>query len=677
MTAENKMELLEKKIDKLINRSSGNFSEKEKESILTLAREIRLKNNYTFSENLEKLGNSELPSFDLFRKEKAKEKRERQRLIEKLSIVMGNDERVHRNPLDSTNTFSSFVNVKVEELGHQTLNVPFEIAKIPEKTEDQMVLEESNLLNLLTSRGGKKMFKKKQCLHEEQRPLEELNKLIILDDGLENKSLQKNLISLEELANLNISNEEDILSNPLVSTLLQGTNQDESGKSDYLAQQIINSSFLQVENILKFDNHSTELADLQVKDLKGLFANYLYNRGFQMFEGISQATFSEMQLKEALTDILHKESHNEKQLISFLNKSSSRGLPKHFLEDKYGKQIQILNQDFKEDFSHPEMITDLTRLKKLSKQKKTTITEDKVDLVISNYKNIVQEFKRNKSITEENDDVKLEVNKLDLLWGLTILEKKEVIKALELQRITRGGNISRCKQYLLMLRLAEDHQEREMVLQKLRKEFVLFSKTDKPEDDSKSNAEQFNLFELFVDTVARNLESDINLEMQNQIDETILQIQNGSWEDTSQTKTGLESKSSADQQNEQLTKEESSESSLVQTLNKILRKGLNANNSVGDGILKIMNKHSKMNVKKKRSDKLKEDSPENFLSSQDNIASLVKNHSESKDYSNASFKDFLEKTQLAIIGGWDSFNKTQDCTQHYLYCYFLIKFKDT
>ena len=81
---------LEKKLDQMLNKNEK-IDEEEKQIVVALAKEIRLQNNYTLTENLEKLGHSELASFDLFRKEKAKTKRYRQRLIEKLHLIMGNE----------------------------------------------------------------------------------------------------------------------------------------------------------------------------------------------------------------------------------------------------------------------------------------------------------------------------------------------------------------------------------------------------------------------------------------------------------------------------------------------------------------------------------------------------------------------------------------------------------
>ena len=135
---EKRLTNLESEIDKLLEKDSPT-SETEKKMIVALAKEIRLANNYTLTENLEKLGNSELPSFDLFRREKAKTKRFRQRLIEKLEVVMGNDFSYESNLLQDKKHLNPIVEVEVDGLHASSFKLPLNEIQLQTENSQNIV----------------------------------------------------------------------------------------------------------------------------------------------------------------------------------------------------------------------------------------------------------------------------------------------------------------------------------------------------------------------------------------------------------------------------------------------------------------------------------------------------------------------------------------------------------
>ena len=528
----------------------------EKKSIVALAREMRLANNYTFTENLEKLGNAELASFDLFRTEKAKAKRFRQRLIEKLDILMGNDKDFEIDPFKDMRSSNPFVEVEVDGLGLENLQVPI------------------NDIQLST-----------------------------VDD--------ENVTDIGTLLTKEIKNVSDLQANPVALAMLGMGESKESSDTGYQLMGSVAEAPVDLLNgwINPEKRQIPEFSDVKVSDLKEVFLQFLQNRNVCVFDSINPEDFVEMQLKQSLADVLAKESFNEEDLVEYLGQRSHRGLKKEFVMEGFENLLfdKVLGLEG-DPAEAGYLLEDLTMLRDLAEVDKFDVPAYAVRKVLYNYEKIAHkliklnelgpdateeqkwaiaenedydkdmtyaeeiiehdtefvhpdEHKGRPAITEKkdillemddlsdpefdekhidvyrSDDESYESEEVDpmtqypeseheipthfnrvgleqnlltrliyggLFTGVEELHHAKIFEGIELQRLARESSTSRMKQFLLMFKVAETQREREFCLQRLRKELLSFDKFDLRMLEEKKN---FKPFELFVDSLARQMET--------------------------------------------------------------------------------------------------------------------------------------------------------------------------
>lgn len=298
---EQRLQHLERTVDELITRGTP-AEESEKRAIVALAKEIRLANNYTLTENLEKLGHSELASYDLFRKEKAQAKRYRQRLIEKLHILMGNGAEPEDDAFCRNNDLHQVVQVEVEGLPARAFNVPLNQIRRPEGSVD----------------------------------IEDLDSLLAQE----------------------LKSARDVEGNPLALAML-GVGEGVSGEGGALLKLVSKAPASILAEWSESGDALKELQNVQVRDLKELFFEYLSSHGAVVSEAVDRDKFVEMQINQGLADILLKESCNEHDLVRFLNERGQRGVDRELLTEafeqfatidqeqdlEYRKQLQVVYED--------------------------------------------------------------------------------------------------------------------------------------------------------------------------------------------------------------------------------------------------------------------------------------------------------------------------------------------
>lgn len=323
---EQRLRNLENAVDELIAKKTG-ADDSEKKAIVALSKELRLANNYTLTENLEKLGHSELASFDLFRKEKAQAKRHRQRLIEKLHILMGNE---HEEPPEDEFCRDN----KRHEL------IPVEIEGLPARA-----------------------FKV---------PLNELRRL-----GQDAELEQVDTLLAEE-----IKSSADVEANPLALALL-GVAEKVSGNGANLLKMVAQAPASLLAQWTEKTGTLGELKNVQIRDLKELFFEYLQKNGVVANEKVDRDQFVEMQVKQGLADILLKESCNEKDLVRFLNERSHRGLDRELLMEGFEQFTRIGQEEELSDRKQLKVVyEDLRTLVNLSKVGKFDVPFDVIKKVL-------------------------------------------------------------------------------------------------------------------------------------------------------------------------------------------------------------------------------------------------------------------------------------------------------
>jgi hypothetical protein len=554
-----RFEELESMVDSLLNKGEQSTRE-QRQMVIALAKELRLRNNYTLTENLEKLGNSELPSFDLFRKEKAQTKRKRQRLIEKLHLLMGNDEEYRNDPFKDLRSFDPLVNVEVEDLGLGDLQVPV------------------NRIHLAGQNGPMELGEMKTLIEKE------------------------------------LTGTRDVASNPLALAML-GIGSKEEGKGLELMKMVGKASVGVLDQWANGEASVPELANLQVKDLKDVFFRFLQNRNVCVYDSVGKEEFIEMQLKEGIADVMNKEGFNEDDLVEYLGQRSHRGLSYETLLDTY-EQLGENEMENARTFVRQSKYAkeDLEQLLDLAERRKFDVEPRVVRRVLTTFNilakpylavsektfdptntEFLEIFNENKDlgeipdlsederdldkeyrhrdyveddsektihyvIHEDDDDLKTTVNGDDLkivlqddeekseeeveeveppkytvpthfdkvklnqpffiemihqgvLERVSIVDKEKIIEAMELQRLARETSSSRMKQYLLMYKIAETPRERQFCLQKLRKELLSFDKFDL---NMLEEQKDYGYFPLFIDALAKRLENDIRSEDTNQ-----------------------------------------------------------------------------------------------------------------------------------------------------------------
>lgn len=458
---------LELRLDTLLNnKNQADIPKSEIEALLTLARSIRLENNYSLIENLEKLGQSELPSFDLFRQERAEKKLQRQKLIDKLHAVMGGLNENVEEPKD-LEKISKHIDVPIEFLGGRAMSVDPEI---------------------------------------------------IMPQGA------KDLITLERLAELKMGGEKDVEENPLAMAILD---QDAVNfkKDEPLLESLKTTPIWKIGELAQVGEIDPDLMSLRASDLSAVFRGYLYKNDVQVGSIMSDEAFYNANMRDALADHLLQHDIEQSDLIHYLSHGSTRTIPKKVLLEKYSKTLLKDEQfeSFEQDYE--VLRKDIQAVRYLALRNRAEMDVNQVDKVIENFERLVTKQKEENQTSNEAElgrDFPLDVH--ELTEGLAPLDKKKFIKKIQVYRHIRNGSNMRTKQYLLMLRLSQTEQERELCLQGLRREYIRFERHKYlPQNDPKNQPnyaenpdfsltfpeEKDSLFRLFIDAVARQMEEGL------------------------------------------------------------------------------------------------------------------------------------------------------------------------
>lgn len=292
--------------------------------IVSIAKEIRLANNYTLTENLEKLGSSELPSFDLFRKEKAKTKRFRQRLIEKLEVIMGNDAAYENNLVNDKKHLNPIVDVEIDGLDLSSFKLP---------------------LNMVQP-----------------------------------QNINENLVDLNTLMTKDLKNSLDVESNPMALALLGVS---ESSEGD-LTKLISDSPLTVLDQWVNQDQKLPQLGNVKVGDLKDVFFNFLQKRNICVTDVINEEDFIEMQLKQGLADILLKESFNEQDMIKYLSNTGNKGIKKELILEGFENVTRSdKNEELEDKNKITEIRNDLQTLTNLAKEKRFEVSFDIMEKLLN------------------------------------------------------------------------------------------------------------------------------------------------------------------------------------------------------------------------------------------------------------------------------------------------------
>ena len=434
----------------------------EAEALLTLARSLRLDNNYSLLENLEKMGNSDLPSFDLFREERAKRKQERQTLIDKLHVVMGGlSEGVEEaRDLDKV---SRHIDVPIEFLGGRLMSVDPEVIKIANPSR---------------------------------------------------------LLSLDNLTGFHLDSEEEVKGNPLAMALLNDENEMD-GDSGLLMDSLKTTPLWKLGKMAEVEDFDPQLMSLRAGDLSAVFRAYLYKNNVKVGSIMSDEAFDRANMRDAFADLLVESGIEQSELVNFLSHGSTRLVPKKVLIEKYTKSMMTDEQfeAFEQDYSI--LRKDIQAVRKLAHRNRAKISLKCVDRVLENFEKMVSvKKKKNPKLNEAQLGKKHPLDVSGLTEGLSPLERFTFLRKVAVYRYVRGGSHVRVKQYLLMLRLAETEQERELCLRKLRKEYILFDRYQfLPKNDPTTAKkldlswtfpdEKDSLFRLFIDAVARQMEESL------------------------------------------------------------------------------------------------------------------------------------------------------------------------
>lgn len=603
MSSDLKLKELEKKIDFLIS-DGKSISEEDKRNLIAIAQEIRLGNNYTLTENLEKMGGASIPSFDLFRKEKARAKRDRQRLTEKLHIIMGNKEgEEYSIEKDNLTEFTSIVNVDLDQQGTSFLNLP------------------SDLL--------------------QNQPV---------------KSDNENLKNLNYIGSLNLSENSNLPNIKLIEGLVN------EPEPHTLEVSVLDFPIPDFQKLFHLKNITSELEVLPTKKLKNLFKEYLNNRNIKYDDKIDYSTIRESQLTESFTDLLLKYGANEQHTIQFLNKGSIRNKEKENLIGFYSNIYHSNNSHDMKDETPMQILEDLKEIKMMCGKKSLKTNVQHMDIIINNFINLCKDHLNKKELSnflkvETNPDKyknnipkKVEflkedclenfienlIRKADILkkienkkenfmdkkippkfklwkmWiGINDLQINEIKKILEVLRIARAASNSRIKQYILMLKGSDDYQEREIVMQQLRKEFILFKDGYYNKYQYLSSSEQLNEFELFINALSNSFENEID---------------------------NLEDKE------------------LKKKLQSILTNKLEPNEKLSDSLVKLFKKTKPLKLNKYHK-KFYFTPDKNFLSSKENISSMINDSNSS--FKHGSLNDFLTRIDIAMKGRFNSMTITK------------------